>query len=609
MKSLLFWCLLLVLFIVYGYTYSIEEPFAVQYPTNFKVPEINPQREVITTGDFKAFSPPAATLLSAPPGGIASIGTKPYKDPAFEKASLSRIANLLETAKGFLQTEASTLADSSDPMLQLPVITLKSDIQRLNDDYLVLKRNPSLESTLTQGDLDEMEANLTYLQKVWRSKPYVEEGFAGGYWYKSREETKSSVTPLTTAQAVAEYKNSIKVDRKAIDIQLGTSNSRTATTTATKNTKNTNKKLTATQLAIAAAAGTGAAFDRDASGNKPRVSLPDPRANAADLTELKQKINIELARLTASGATDESTQSRIKTLTDIKKSVQDILDKIAAKTMKEKDIPMTKKDIQEFLPTLNNSKTPINNFIKSNNLPESLNSLFSSYSIGDASGSQLNAYLFDKYADTFFKGLSWDVRLNYTAERAKQASDKKHKAEKFLEESVFDKVGPSHHAGITDSRDGAPVDDTRGVRRNVPAARDNASAGARDNASAGTRDNASAGARDNATVRTRNNASAGANAKTPAEQDAANYGNRITVKPSEASHFDWKSRSEEICSAIKKRGYEPGDFGCMKPGDTVSKTFSYRGYSKMICNRLSTLYDIGGPEACGCPPAGWQGWR
>ena len=264
--------------------------------------------------------------------------------------------------------------------------------------------------------------------------------------------------------------------------------------------------------------------------------------------------------------------------------MQDILDKVAAKTMKEKDIPMTKKDIKEFLPTLNNSKTPINNFIKSNNLPESLNSLFSSYSIGDASGSQLNAYLFDKYADTFFKGLSWDVRLNYTAERAKQVSDRKHKTEKSLEESVFDKAGPSHHAGITDSTDGAPVDDTRGVRRHVT--------GARDDARTGTR-----------------NASAGTSAKTPAEQDAANYGNRITVKPSEASHFDWKVRSEEICSAIKKRGYEPGDFGCMKPGDTVSKTFSYRGYSKMICNRLSTLYDIGGPEACGCPPAGWQGWR
>lgn len=598
MKSLLFWCLLVILFIVYGYTYSIEEPFAVQYPTNFKVPEINPQREVITTGDFKAFAPPATTLLSAPPGGIASIGTKPYKDPAFEKASLSRIANLLETAKGFLQIEASALSDSSDPMLQLPVITLKSDIQRLNDDYLVLKRNPTLESTLTQGDLDEMEANLTYLQKVWRSKPYIEEGFAGGYWYKSKEETKSSVTPLTTAQALAEYKKSIKVDRKAIDVQLGTNNSRTATATATQNTKNRNKKLTGTQLAIAAAAGTGAAFDRDASGNKPRVSLPDPRANAADLTELKQKINIELARLTASGATDESTQSRIKTLTNIKKSVQDILDKIAAKTMKEKDIPMTKKDIKEFLPTLNNSKTPINNFIKSNNLPESLNSLFSSYSIGDASGSQLNAYLFDKYADTFFKGLSWDVRLNYTAERAKQTSDRKHKDEKYLEERVFDRTGPSHHAGITDSRDGAPVDDERS--RYSRDSRDDTK----------TRDDTRT--RDNGT--TRENATARNNARTresmtPEEQDAADYGNRITVKPSEASHFDWKIRSEEICRAIKKRGYEPGDFGCMKSGDTVSKTFSYRGYAKMICNRLSTLYDIGGPEACGCPPAGWQGWR
>jgi hypothetical protein len=53
----------------------------------------------------------------------------------------------------------------------------------------------------------------------------------------------------------------------------------------------------------------------------------------------------------------------------------------------------------------------------------------------------------------------------------------------------------------------------------------------------------------------------------------------------------------------------PEEFGCLKSDQYVSENFSWRGYAKMICNRLATSYDTGLPELCGCPDASWKGWR
>jgi hypothetical protein len=75
-----------------------------------------------------------------------------------------------------------------------------------------------------------------------------------------------------------------------------------------------------------------------------------------------------------------------------------------------------------------------------------------------------------------------------------------------------------------------------------------------------------------------------------------------------ASGFDWKTRAKQICENARKMGLNPADFGCMPDSTTVSPQFSWRGYAKMICNRLNTHYYQGTDEACGCPPIGWPGW-
>ena len=75
------------------------------------------------------------------------------------------------------------------------------------------------------------------------------------------------------------------------------------------------------------------------------------------------------------------------------------------------------------------------------------------------------------------------------------------------------------------------------------------------------------------------------------------------------THFNWQERGNFICDSIQKQGMNPKDFGCLRPDEYVSENFSWRGYAKMICSRLSASMDTGLPETCGCPPATWPGWR
>ena len=99
----------------------------------------------------------------------------------------------------------------------------------------------------------------------------------------------------------------------------------------------------------------------------------------------------------------------------------------------------------------------------------------------------------------------------------------------------------------------------------------------------------------------------------------ANFGSnsRITDPhantPQEAcrgpANFDWQKRSKEICSALKSRGENVEDYGCMPDGVNVGSNFSYRGYAHMICTRVAANYDTGLGGLVGCPPLDWPGWR
>jgi hypothetical protein len=72
--------------------------------------------------------------------------------------------------------------------------------------------------------------------------------------------------------------------------------------------------------------------------------------------------------------------------------------------------------------------------------------------------------------------------------------------------------------------------------------------------------------------------------------------------------FDWKKRASDITSQIEKRGMNPADFGAMSSDTKVSKGFSWKGYTKMICTRLQATSEANLDEMCGCPSSSWRGW-
>lgn len=92
-------------------------------------------------------------------------------------------------------------------------------------------------------------------------------------------------------------------------------------------------------------------------------------------------------------------------------------------------------------------------------------------------------------------------------------------------------------------------------------------------------------------------------------QKGETSGVRPTLPEPPTQQFNWKDRSSQICESVRLRGLDPADFGCLTNVSKVGQDFSWRGYAKMVCNRLKTTLDEGLPETCGCPPVDWPGWK
>ena len=147
------------------------------------VPETNPKPSPLEGTTPAPYLTPTDSVYGPAYGDIARINTLPYRDPSLESAPYKRLAELLESLKGFMAYEAKGLEKLSDPQVQLPLVTARGDLQRLTDEISVLKRNPGIDSALTQGQADDIQANLAYLQRKYRmsvnavSGSSLEEGF------------------------------------------------------------------------------------------------------------------------------------------------------------------------------------------------------------------------------------------------------------------------------------------------------------------------------------------------------------------------------------------------------------------------------------------------
>jgi hypothetical protein len=281
-----------------------------------------------------------------------------------------------------------------------------------------------------------------------------------------------------------------------------------------------------------------------------------PKATLDDLKDTNTKISVEIARLQASGTTDPSFQARVNILVKIQQQIGNYITQLQNNTLQPADVPITKEDLKKFLPQISNPSSPVTKFLNSIQAPSSVSNLFPAYVGGDISGAALANVLLQNYG----KGLSWDINMKYSAPGGSSLNATTNvpggQGQQFQLGSPQLQMPPSTRGAFDqaiaqiqkgDSNQRFAQGETSGVRPTLP--------------------------------------------EPPTQQ------------------FNWKERSSQICESVRLRGLDPADFGCLTNVSKIGQDFSWRGYAKMVCNRLKTTLDEGLPETCGCPPVDWPGWK
>jgi hypothetical protein len=237
-------------------------------------------------------------LPTAPYEQIGSNLPSPYKDPALIKTTRQRILNVLEQTKGFLAFQATEIEDRSDPTIQLPLNTARSDLERLQSEANVLQRNPGLTPHMTVLDIAQIEDNLAYLQKevelIGSNRPFQSskhdidlEGFAGDYKLAQGSDGTSEISGF-------------------------------------------------------------------------HGSSPDKTpANLSELADFSTRIQGAIVKLTASGTTDPIVQTRVGNLTVMKGEIDAIIAKLNSGKMQSSEVPILSSDIQKALPNLGDPTSPL----------------------------------------------------------------------------------------------------------------------------------------------------------------------------------------------------------------------------------------------------------
>jgi hypothetical protein len=125
----------------------------------------NKKEECFTSGSS------VANLPSAPITGLAENNPLPYQDPSMEKSTAHMLSVLKGDMDGFASSELPGLMEvgANDPSIKLPLTRFKGDYQRVKDELLTLKNNPGLQTHITIEDIQEMAANLRFLQRNYRT--------------------------------------------------------------------------------------------------------------------------------------------------------------------------------------------------------------------------------------------------------------------------------------------------------------------------------------------------------------------------------------------------------------------------------------------------------
>jgi hypothetical protein len=274
----------------------------------------------------------------------------------------------------------------------------------------------------------------------------------------------------------------------------------------------------------------------------------NPRATLDNIIDLRDRIYASLLILTASGSTDTVVQSRIKTLQTMYSSVTDIITGVNNGTIAVSAIPLFQNDINAILPNLANPNANIDGLYSNTSNDYDLSPI--EKQIGKLVGDENAARVFRGILDNGSFNLSLDLGYN---KKQTSSTDNQVKYSKTI----------------------ASNKDTDGDLMETDSAFDSVSPGMDDRISLKNFSNNS--------------------------QDQKRL-------PGLDIGLDWEKRGTDICRQVSLRNLNPLDFGCIPEGSQISAAFSWRGYTRMVCGRLSSTMDPDLPRVCGCPPSNWKGW-
>lgn len=451
-------------------------------------------------------------LPSGPYEQIAKNSPYPYQQPSLLRTTRARILSTLELLQGFLAFQAQEIENNSDPSIQLPLQTARSDFGRLNSEAAVLQRNPGLQSSLTELDMAEINDNVAYLQRevelIGVNRPFQSpvhdldlEGFQG------------------QPRAREGFQNQ---NQQTDDVS----------------------------------------------------TLQEP-ATEQQLQDFSGRVQGEVMRLSSSGTTDPVIVARVGNLTRMKNDVDGVLDKVKTGALLPLEVPIMGADIDKALPVLSDISQPLPQILRTLQLPAGLANMLPASMQNPQTGT-----LLQKYAQDFLDGASASISFNVNYASPKIGQQRQARKSTLTDTgfpSPLDLDNVAEDSSLTDMDAPDAVTD---VYAQDPRAEGRAPI-----------------------------------TQGPSQglDQASKRSNNLVLGA--AGQFDWKARALQITQQIRKRGLNPNDFGAKNERELAAmpinqlNTFSWKGYTKMICTRLQAVDMNRTDEMCGCPPSTWKGWN
>ena len=317
------------------------------------------------------------------------------------------------------------------------------------------------------------------------------------------------------------------------------------------------------------------------------------RASLADLTDAVTRLTAERTRLSASGTNNAVINARIQQIGKAIEDIQGIIQNVNSRTLLPAEIPIRKSELVNLFANMGNTNMPLGTLTLTA-LPQNAQNYLPTGLANDDESQSIVNQLIQQYAAALLKGTSFEFSLGgkYTSENEVAAADRV---------SIVNVFERGRHPTL-DNAFSPLAGSLPGTNPNTVPNSDNLSMAA---TGAGTIPTPAMGDPTDPFAYDPRQGNPGVPTPDSRPDDARSRRFRLTAP----GHFDWKERSKIICENARKRGLDPAELGCLPAKTEVSNDFSWRGYTKMICNRLMANYYTGTDVACGCPPADWSGWN